>query len=193
MKPNWTKFVLSVAVIGLCGFGIVEWQISRLSKGLRSMPVVPPLDLTVGAASDLVLDKSVLPQNVNSDGLAAVDQYLKDPKGFKQREHFVRTWVSASSLAEALFSQRIPADRTISATTLQVPPEERVDAWSNPFCVFSDGVQIVVMSSGGNGKLDCESLRDVARRLARTSSTKKLIRDQTGIYSVVHKIIAVNE
>jgi hypothetical protein len=61
-----------------------------------------------------------------------------------------------------------------SAFLTNVPKEDRVDGWGNPYCIFAESKQMVFLSSGGNGALDCAKLRQSAQQAAAKSTDARL-------------------
>jgi len=188
MKRIWIRLTVIAVAIVLSGLAFWHWQMKNFSHSLNSIDVQSTQAVALGAMADLVLDESVLRSLLSREGKGILDQHRTSPTGFDERAMFVSTWKSATSLIKAVSEQQIPADTAISSVTLtQAAPNDRVDAWNSPFCVYSFGSRVVVLSSGdGKNQPQCDSLKKIAKRLSKTVTTEKLVKDQTGIYAVVH-------
>ena len=189
MSKLWIRLAVAAIVVAACGIGIWRWYTTGLEQ-LSSMPVGNAETVTLGAMGDLVLDKSVLEERQSDQSKAILDQYRENPSAFDEKARFVRTWMRASSLIKGMSSSPITPGRVISSSTLsQASTDDRVDAWGNSFCLYSNGARTVALSSGGGGQLSCDSLGAVAKRLTTTVSSKKLFKDETGLYAVVQPLM----
>jgi hypothetical protein len=169
----WIVIVVVVVVCILC------WQMSKLSRGLRTMPLHGATEVLVGALSSRVLapglDEGIPKPNGPSPLL---DEYRIDPALTRQRYLLVMTWVNASQIFKAVgYHQPFESLMVSSATAAGIPPEHRIDGWGNPYCILADEKQMTFLSSGGNGPLNCEMLRQTAQQAASRSTDSRLTKE----------------
>jgi hypothetical protein len=153
-----------------------------------SMPTQSAETAISGAMADIVIDSSAMPAGSQDSGnKALLDEYRDNPEFLKRKAKLVTTWVNAVWLIKDL-SHEIPPGSVVSSDSLSGSPAHRADAWGRPFCLFSDGQTIAVMSGGEHATLQCERLGAAARVLVRGNYTKKLIRTRDDIYAVVQPL-----
>lgn len=187
MNKTWIKVTVIVSLAVICGILVWRYQMRQLSNNLRSLRVDSAQTVTLGAAADLVLDRSVLQDLPSRQNKAVLEQLRDDPRAFDEKARFVTTWKRASSMIQAVSLVQMPLHQVITSTVLdQTSPDDRLDAWNNPFCVYSDGATIVVMSGGDSkAQIQCTALNVVAKELAAKITTAKLVKHKTGVYAVV--------
>lgn len=158
---------------------VAYWQWSKLSMGLRKMPMDGTTELLVGALSTQVLAPGVdgaVSQSSAREPL--LDQYRKDPELIRQRYRLVMTWVHASKIFKAIGQNPPFHGEMVSSTSLSsLPVADRTDGWGNPYCVFTGTDQMTFLSGGGNAALNCESLRRTAERVASVSTDSRLTKN----------------
>ena len=161
-------------VIGVSIAGLVYWGLSKVGEGLRTLPLGGTRETLVGALSARVLNPSIN-GNAMFGQEALLDQFKKNPTLVHQRYVLVVTWINAGKIFKAV-SNSLPSEETVvnSATITNVLPEDRVDGWGNPYCLFSNSERVTFLSSWGKGVLKCESLRDAAEQAGVRANDSRL-------------------
>jgi hypothetical protein len=175
--------VIAIAAIA----GIVCWQMYSLGKGLRTMQVDAAREVLVGALSAEVLAPGV-DGNAPSSPEPLLEQYRKNPTLTHQRYLLVMTWVHASQIFKAV-GNNPPSEGVMvsSASVTNVPPEDRVDGWGNPYCLLAESKQMTFLSSAGNGVLDCEKLRKSAQQAALRATDSRLTKEGNLLVTVYER------
>lgn len=171
-----------ILLLGAFAWIWVQW---RLRNTFDSIPTQSAETAISGAMANIVLDPSAMPDGSKDSGSKALlDEYRDNPELLKRKAKLVTTWVNAVSLIKDL-SNEIPRGTVVSSDSLSGLAAHRADAWGHPFCLFSDGHAIAVMSGGEHATLQCERLGTTARTLVHGNYTKRLIRTKDDIYAVV--------
>ena len=174
-----------VLLLGALAWIWVQW---RFRIFFDSMPTQSAETAIYGATAAIVIDSSAMPEGSQDSGnKALLDEYRDNPELLKRKAKLVTTWVNAVSLIKDL-SNEIPRGTVVSSDSVSGSAIHRADAWGHPFCLFSDGQTIAVMSGGERATLQCERLGTTARILVRGNYTKKLIRTRDDIYAVVQPL-----
>jgi hypothetical protein len=146
---------ISIAIALVAGF--VYWEISSLSAALRTMPVGG----AKGALVVATLSAQVLGTGLNEP---LSEQLLTSPAYTHQRSDLVATWIHASKIFKSLRNRPPPDGVMLSSASLtNLPVENRVDAWGNPYCLITEPKQMIFLSSAGKGVLNCEEMRQAAQ------------------------------
>jgi hypothetical protein len=162
-----------VTIIALVA-GFLYWQMSRLSRGLRTMPMRGATEVLVGSLSAKVLAPD-LAQDVSKPVL---DQYRNDPGLAHQQYILVMTWLHASKIFKsAAINTQVEGVMISSVSLTDVPQEDRVDGWGNPYCVLAGSRRITFLSSGGNGVLSCEDEWHAAEQAASKARDSRLTKE----------------
>jgi hypothetical protein len=165
-------WVLALIVI-IAGFFL--WQRQQLGKSLRTVHAENAEDMLMSGMSSVVLapDLGSGQQAIISEAL--LSQYQKDPNLIHQKFLLVTTWLHASQIQKATnwSSYRRMLD---SETLSNIPESLRVDGWNNPFCIWVEPKQVVFISSGGKGTLECKALTKIASQSAISSHDARLRR-----------------
>jgi hypothetical protein len=74
-----------------------------------------------------------------------------------------------------------------SASLIDVPAENHVDGWGNPYCLLSVSKQMTFLSSGGNGVLKCEELRKTALLAASKATDSRLTKEGNLLVTVYER------
>jgi hypothetical protein len=144
-----------VLLLGSFAWIWVQW---RLRNIFDSMPTQSAETAIYGATAAIVIDSSAMPEGSQDSGnKALLDEYRDNPELLKRKAKLVTTWVNAVSLIKDL-SNQIPRGTVVSSDSLSAATVHRADAWGHPFCLFSDGQTITVMSGGEHATLRCERL-----------------------------------
>ena len=180
MKRRKILIVLcsTFALVVVGGF-FFYWQLSRMKFSLSNDQIELGKTLTLGAMSNVALDRSVLgdPSSTQEAGKPLLSQYQDNPELFRKRETFTMTWLIAGRLAHDLTqSGTFPSVITSSSDLTQVASNNKVDAWKNPYCVLVNNGAIVVMSSGDKGPLQCKPLQAIAEELSISTNSAQLKR-----------------
>jgi hypothetical protein len=107
------------------------------------------------------------PDANRGDGL--IKAYQKDPKKFRRYAEMFDTVLNAKQVGDALM-QRRASDLPRTTEPLQTPANIKADAWGNPFCIFSIGLRIAVVS-GGPSHLSCKALPLTTEQIAASHRT----------------------
>lgn len=93
-----TRLICWIVILFALVGGIVWWQLAKLSKGLRTMPVRGAGEVLVGALSSKVLAPGVDGNPSLAQGTEPIlDQYREKPELSHQRYLLVMTWVGAQA------------------------------------------------------------------------------------------------
>jgi len=174
--------LIAVAAIA----GLVYWQMHKLGEGLKTMQMDGAREVLVGTLSAQVLAPGVDGNAANASG-PLLEQYRKDPAVTHQRYLLVMTWIHASHIFKAIENNPLSEEVTASSASLtNVPLEDRVDGWGNPYCFLAESKRMTFLSSGGNGVLNCEKLRQTAHEAASKATDSRLTKEG-------HLLVAVYE
>jgi hypothetical protein len=162
-----------IAAIGLASvMGFVYWEISRLSIALRTLPLGGPSERLARNLSDQFLGASLKGNAPNGP----------------QRYILVKTWTHATKMFIALNNNPPPEGVMLSSTSLiDVPAENRVDGWGNPYCLLAVSKEMTFLSSGGNGVLNCEELRKTAMLAASKATDSRLTKEGNLLVTVYQR------
>ena len=174
-----------VAITVMAGF--VYWQNSKLGRAIRTMPAEPASEVLVGALSGQVLSPS-LSGNAPNDQGTVLDEYRKNPALTHQRYLLVLTWTHAGQMFEAIKDNPTEGVMVTSASLTNVPAKDRVDGWGNPYCFLTESKRITFMSSGGNGVLNCEDLRQTAQQAASKATDSRLFKEGNLLVAVYGRV-----
>ena len=183
------------ALVVVGGF-FFYWQLSRMKFSLSNDQIELGKTLTLGAMSNVALDRSVLGDSSSPKeaGKPLLAQYKDNPELFRMRETFTMTWLIAGRLAQDLTqSNTFPTVITSSSDLTQVAPNNRIDAWKNPYCVLVDNGAIVVMSSGDKGPLPCKPLQAIAEELSISTSSAQLKRLSNDVLVTVLHVASLRD
>jgi hypothetical protein len=174
-----TRLICWIVILFALVGGIVWWQLAKLSKGLRTMPVRGAGEVLVGALSSKVLAPGVDGNPSLAQGTEPIlDQYREKPELSHQRYLLVMTWVHASQIFKAIGQDSRFEGLMISSSVVPgISKEERVDGWGKPYCILADPQRTTVLSGGGIVELDCEALRKTAEQAAEKSIDSRLTKD----------------
>ncbi len=180
MKRHRILIILgSLVAIFFVGAAFLYWQVSRLKFSFSDEQIEEAQTLAVGAMSNVALDRSVLGDSFSTEEASkpVLAQYKDNPALFKQRVMFTRTWLIAGRLVRDLNESGSFPQTIISSSDLaEVTPNNRVDAWNNPYCVLVKNGAVVVMSSGDKSPLQCKSLQVTAEDLSTSTDSARLKR-----------------
>lgn len=174
-----TKFILgSVFLLIVLGTG-AYWQMSKLTTGLRTMPMDTTTELLVGTLSNQVLAPGVDGAvSLSSEQEPLLDQYRKNPDLARLRYRLVITWMHASQIFKAIGHNPPSEGKMISSVSISsVPLEERVDGWGRPYCILADARNLTLLSGGGNDALNCDALQETAEQAAARATDSRLTKD----------------
>jgi len=169
-------FAILLLVAG--GWFYLNWGLSR---GLRSLDLVPFATIMEKAGSDLVVMKQQGPsQALLPRGYLVA--YEQDPEGFKGDAKLFETWVYAMSLSTSVLQSGPSGNWVKSSSDLQsAKPGSRLDPWQHPFCLLRRGDAVLVISAGPRalGIPACNNIAMAAEDLA-TFPQKKLLESPSG-------------
>ena len=177
---------IAAAIVFVLVVGVVYWQWMQFSRGLESVPTDTGREILLSAWSAEVLAPDVdtgakQPRRI----VALADQFLEDPDLVHWRYLLVTTWLHATQLVNILSVGHLPEDKMISSDSLTaVPAASRVDGWRAPYCVLVEAKQMVVISSGGRGPLDCSGLLLDAQRAGLSVHDPRLTRSGNVLVTV---------
>jgi hypothetical protein len=185
MNKKLVVIVVAACVVVLTiGFGY--WRLSQLSGGLQGIQLDSAQVVLVSGMAPLVLAPGVdsgEQSPISREPL--LDQYRRDPAFVARRYALVTTWSHATKMVEAADTAVIATDTMLgSASLASRSPENRVDGWNAPYCIWVASKQIVVLSSGGHGQLDCTAPRADAANAAQSSHDPRLTRVGTVLITV---------
>lgn len=179
-----TRLVFWVVTIIALVAGFLYWQMSRLSRGLRTMPMRGATEVLVGSLSAKVL----APDLVRDVSRPLLDQYRDDPALAHQQYILVMTWLHASKIFKSTgINPRSEGLMMSSSSLTSVPQEDRVDGWGNPYCILADSRRMTFLSSGGNGTLSCADLGHTAEQAASRATDSRLTRDGDVLVAVYER------
>lgn len=174
-----TRVALGIVLAVFIVAGFVWWQVWQLGHGLRTIDADKAQEVLLSA-----LSAEVFAPGVGVEGQRAVGAKPlldQDPSVTHRRYALVMTWVHASQIFEAVGNWPVFEGKMVRSDSLTgVPAETRVDGWMSPYCIWIEPRQVVFMSSGGTGVLDCATLREPAQeatalRDARLTKLGKLL------------------
>lgn len=184
-----TRLICWIVILVAVVVGIVCWQMSKLSRGLRTMPLHGTTEVLVGALSSRVLAPGLDGGASEQNGPGPLlDEYRKDPTLTRQRYLLVMTWIHASQIFKAVgYRSHFEGLMVSSASVAGIPQEDRVDGWGNPYCILADEKQMTFLSSGGNVALNCETLRQTAQQAASRSTDSRLAKEGSLLVAVYRR------
>jgi len=193
-KRKWLVVFGVLFALVLLGAGFIEWQLAQLGMAIRTLPVGGAQNVALSALGDVVLDPSVFGESERAENVAPIlEQYNKNPARVKNRAILTMTWFHASLMAKDLARTGIPSGRMFSSTELpQVPLDHRNDGWNNPYCVLADDTSVVMMSSGGNGAMNCATLTQTAKVVVSQPPNPRLRRLSNGVLVTVQPLTPAN-
>ncbi len=172
-------FRIAAAAAGAVVFlGVGGWFFLQHSLQLAFSPTAFKAVETVfkKAVSDIVVvrrqDKT---RTVPPNGYAVA--YEKDPAGFQADAKLADTWMSAISLAEAVFNHGPDGNWVRSADDIRiVTTDHRTDTWGHPFCVLRREHVLAVVSAGPAAPTvpNCKDISIKASELAQLPHQKLL-------------------
>ena len=178
------RLVFWIVTIIVLVAGFLYWQMSRLSRGLRTMPMQEATEVLVGSLSAKVL----APDLVRDQSKPLLDQYRSDPTLAHQQYVLVMTWLHASKIFKSTGINPRSEGLMLSSSSLAgVPQEDRVDGWGNPYCILADSKRMTFLSSGGNSALRCADLGHVAERAASRATDSRLTREGDVLVAVYER------
>ena len=138
------------------------------------MPMSGATEVLVGSLSAKVL----APDLIRDVSRPVLDQYRNDPALAHQQYVLVMTWLHASKIFKSATINPQTEEVMISSASLaDVPQEDRVDGWGNPYCVLAGSRRMTFLSSGGNGVLTCKNERHSAEQAASKASDSRLTKE----------------
>jgi len=169
---------ISWILIGIAAtVGIVWWQNYELGKGLRTIRMDGAGEVLTGALSTQVLAPGIDGSDANATG-PLLEQYRKDSTLSHKRYLLVMTWVHASQMFKAIDNNPSSEGVIVSSTSVSnVPPEDRVDGWGNPYCLLAESKHVTFLSSGGSGVIRCDNLRRTAEQAASRATDSRLSKE----------------
>src|SRR5437660_12315742 len=114
-----TRLVFWIVTIIALVAGFLYWQMSRLSKGLRTMPMRGATEVLVGSLSAKVL----APDLVTDVSKPVLDQYRSDPAAAHQQYVLVMTWLHASKIFKGTGISARSERLILSSSSLTGGPE----------------------------------------------------------------------
>jgi hypothetical protein len=117
-----------------------------------------------------------------------LEQYRTNPTLTHQRYLLVMTWMHAGQMFRAV-GDNPPSEGVMvnSASVMNVPPEDRVDGWGNPYCVLAESKRVTFLSSGGKGVLNCEMLQQTAQLAASKATDSRLTKEGEFLVAVYER------
>jgi hypothetical protein len=177
-----------IAAIGIASVvGFVYWEMSRLSLALRTLPVGRPSETLARDLSAQFLGAGLKGNAPNGPQLN--QQLLSSPDFIRQRYILVITWTHATKMFIALNNNPPPSEGVMLSSTslINVPAENRVDGWGNPYCLLVVSKQMTFLSSGGNGVLKCEELRKTALLASSKATDSRLTKEGNLLVTVYER------
>ena len=142
-------------------------------------------EVLVGSLSAKVL----APDLAHDVSKPVLDQYRNDPGLAHHQYILVMTWLHASKMFKSAdINPQAEGVMISSASLTDVPQEDRVDGWGNPYCVLAGSRRITFLSSGGNGVLSCEDERQAAEQAASKASDSRLTKEGALLVAVYERV-----
>ncbi len=163
--------VASLAVLGVAGWYLIGWSVSRAFKSPTQEGDFRRLFDAVEASIGSTLapaDVQLRPGKAAGEGALAF--YQKNPQALQRDRKYFETWSSALAIADAGRKCEHQTSRWESSTALRwIAPLQRTDSWGHAFCVQSDHQQTIVVSPGPQAlsSLDCSTLKVSEDELAK--------------------------
>jgi hypothetical protein len=133
-------------------------------NGQHGQPeIVPATEATGKVGLDALFTSA--PANNTGEGLIAA--YQRDPQKFKRYSEMFDTAMNAKQVADVALKQNISHLPATSAS-LPMEPKAKVDAWGNPFCIFSLPERVAIVS-GGPSHFSCDKLPLTTEQVAQSS------------------------
>ena len=153
------------------------------------MPTENAKEIALGVLAKQVLNAGLLEDtNQSTPSEAILDEYEKNPSRIHQRYLLVTTWSHAAQIFKSVSNWSGPQDRVIDSNSLTALPENiRLDAWNTPYCIWVGSKQVVFISSGGHGSLECDALQKTAQDAAAASRDPRLTKFRNVLVSVQSK------
>ncbi|HVA16182.1 MAG TPA: hypothetical protein VMV59_00565 [Candidatus Dormibacteraeota bacterium] len=175
--------LVAVAIVSACVFVLAQRRRTRgLDAALQSSDIRVMFEGSLGealfasrpAGRAIVVPgdgmKALLSPSKSPQGPGLIDDYERNPEKFRRYAKLYETAQNAFRLGQSVQEQGRAFHLPITSFSLNVPADQKVDAWGHPYCISRTDGGIAVVSGGpGAPSFSCAQQRTHSSEISKSS------------------------